>query len=118
MQSNNLQEDMRKVYDQFMDMFKKAGETEPGYAKAFMKFAHEGTKDGALSRKMKELIAISLSVVQHCKYCIAYHVKGALDLGATPKEIMEASLVAGLQGGGPAVAQFKYVIDSIKDFAK
>jgi len=117
MEKQELHEDMKRVYNQFMDMFKKAAEVEPGYAKAFMGFANEATKAGEISKKDKELIVISLSVIQHCKYCIAFHVKAAFELGATPGEIMEAALVAGIQGGGPAVAQLKYVMDAIRDFS-
>ncbi len=98
MSKNDLNEDMKKVYDQFTDMYQKMAGVDPNYAKAFMAFAEAGTRDGALSRKTKELIAISLSVAQHCKYCIAYHVKAALELKATPAEIMEAAFVAGIQG--------------------
>ncbi|MCD6122051.1 MAG: carboxymuconolactone decarboxylase family protein [Spirochaetales bacterium] len=111
-----LREDMKHVYAQFMDIFKKAGEAVPGYADAFMKFVGEGEKDGALSHKTKELISISLSIVQHCKFCIAFHVKEAIDAGATSQEILEASLVAGVMGGGPAVAYFRYVLDAVTDF--
>ena len=36
-----------------------------------------------------ELIALALSIAARCEWCISYHVKSALDAGATKKELME-----------------------------
>ncbi len=112
-----LAADMVRYYDQFMDLLKVAGKVEPGYEKAFMEFVKQGEKPGALSTKIKELMSIALGVTAHCPYCIAFHTKNALKEGAKRQEIMEAALVAGLFGGGPAVAYMRYVIDACDQFA-
>lgn len=111
-----LEADMQKYYDQFMDLLKKAGETEPGYAKALTEFVKQAEKPGALSTKTKELISIALGVTAHCPFCIAFHTKNAIKEGATRQEIIEAGLVAGLMGGGPAVAYLRYVLDACDQF--
>ncbi len=113
---SDLSIDMKKYLDQFMDLFKKVGEADPEYAKALMNFVHQAEKEGALSTKVKELISIALSITAHCPFCIAFHVKNAIEAGATKQEIIEAGLVAGLMGGGPAVAYLRYLLDACEQF--
>jgi AhpD family alkylhydroperoxidase len=58
-------------------------------------------KDGALSVKVKELIAVAVAVTTQCPYCIDAHVKKAKAAGATEAELTEATLVsAALRAGG------------------
>ncbi len=111
-----LAADMTRIYEQFMDLMRIAGEAEPGYARAFMAFVQQGEKDGALSSKTKQLISIALSVTARCQYCIAFHTRSAIEAGATRQEILEAALVAGVMGGGPAVAHLRYVVDACEQF--
>jgi len=60
-------------------------------------------KDGALTTKQKELIALGIAIGARCDYCIAIHVKKCLEAGATLAEIGETCGVAILMGGGPAL---------------
>lgn len=115
-QNEQLSDDMNKYYDQFMDVMKTLGENSPEYIKGFVEFVKAGEKNGALSSKFKELISVALSVVTQCPYCIAYHVKNAIKEGATKQEIIESAMVAGVMGGGPAVAHIKLVIDACDQF--
>lgn len=112
----NLSEDMKRYYDGFVDMFKKIQQIDPNYAKAFMGLVKESEKEGALSTKVKELISVALGVAARCQYCIAIHVKNAIEAGATKQEILEAAFVAGLMGGGPALTYIKYVFDACEQF--
>ncbi len=111
-----LAADMNHYLEQFQDLLKKAGEAEPGYAKALMEFVKQAEKPGALSTKTKELISVALGVTAQCPFCIAFHTKNAVKEGATKQEILEAGLVAGLMGGGPAVAYLRYVLDACDQF--
>jgi len=108
-----IETNMGRYYDQFMDLLEKAGKIVPGYTKALMEFVKQAEKPGALSTKTKELISIALSITAHCPFCIAFHTKNAAKAGATKQEILEAGLVAGLMGGGPAVAHMRYLLDAI-----
>jgi len=72
--------------------------------------------DGALSKKHKELIATALSVAVRCDRCIAHHVRGCLDNGATRQEVLEAAGVAVLLGGGPALMYAESVLQALNDF--
>ena len=60
------------------------------------------TADGALSRKVKELLTLGTSIAARCDGCIAYHTQGALKAGATRPEILDVIGVAIFMGGGPS----------------
>jgi AhpD family alkylhydroperoxidase len=67
---------------------------KPEMAKAFADFSQIVFKDGALSSKVKNLIAIGVAHTTQCPWCIEGHVKRAKELGATDEEIAEAVFVA------------------------
>lgn len=81
---------------------------------AWRRFTAAAHADGALTRRQKELIAVSVSIVKGCERCISYHVKAALMHGASPAEILEAGLVAVIMDGGPAIAHLGLVLDAIE----
>jgi len=63
---------------------------------------HRGAmKEGVLSRAMKEIIALVISVVDECDGCVAAHARAAARHGATPEQVAEALGVALLMMGGP-----------------
>ena len=82
----------------------KLAKVNPGLAKSFMQdFVPKSLADGALTHREKELIALGIAIQSNCDYCIAMHVKKALDAGISKEEIGEVCGVAVLMGGGPAL---------------
>jgi len=73
----------------------------PEIGRAFGSLFQGLMKDGALSAKHKELIALGIGVAVHCEPCVDAHVAKCLKLGATEEEIMEATGVGVVMGGGP-----------------
>jgi AhpD family alkylhydroperoxidase len=61
----------------------------PEVMKAFSQIAQAALAPKALDAKTKELVALGISVAIRCDDCIAFHVKAALDRGATYEEIAE-----------------------------
>lgn len=57
--------------------------------------------DGALSAKVKELMALAIGIQAGCEGCIVFHAAGAAKHGATREEALEAIGVAVMMGGGP-----------------
>ena len=110
--------DAKKYYEQATHTLKALGKIHPNAMKGFQDFIGNVKKDGALSQKTKELIGIALSITKQCKFCVAWHVKNALDAGATRDEIIETSLVAGTLDGGPALMFTTYVLKALDDFEK
>jgi len=72
-------------------------------------------KEGKLSIKEKEFIALGIAVSARCEYCIYFHTASAMESGATEEEILEAASVAVYMGGGPAFSYIKYVIDALEE---
>lgn len=85
---------------------------EPSAVNALYRYKHEIFKDGALSVKEKELIAVALSCVMKCEACLDVHAKEALKRGATKEQLREAMMVA-LYLTGPAALVWTPVIDDL-----
>lgn len=68
---------------------------------------------GALDKKTKELLALSIAVSIRCDGCVAYHARGAQRTGATRQEVAEALGVAIQMGGGPSL---NYAADALRAF--
>ncbi|MBD3389288.1 MAG: carboxymuconolactone decarboxylase family protein [Candidatus Altiarchaeales archaeon] len=109
-------EQMNDVLGEVNGSLKLLNERYPEQMKAFGSFMRSAEKEGTLSHKSKELISIALSVAKHCRWCIAFHVKNALDAGATEEEIMETCFVAALMGGGPSLMYTQLVVKALDDF--
>ena len=72
----------------------------PETAKAFDNLITATFKDGALSFKTKEFIAIGVAVSMGCEDCMEHHINIAKKLGATKEEIAEAMSVGFEMGIG------------------
>lgn len=71
--------------------------------RAFSALAQAATRDGALDKKTKELIALALSVQARCDPCIGFHAEACAKLGATRAEVEEAIGMCIYMGGGPSL---------------
>ena len=85
----------------------------PDTLKGFDAMAAAAMRDGALSAKTKELIALALGVAAHCDGCLGFHVKALVRLGVTRAEIEETLGVAVYMGGGPSLM---YAADALSAF--
>jgi len=72
----------------------------PNINQKFVDFYREVFKDGVLSIKTKELIAIAVSLGAGCEPCYETHLEKAKKLGNTDEEIREAIAVAELVAAG------------------
>jgi len=61
-------------------------------------------KDGALSHKLKRLMALAVALRAGCTGCIIYQTKMAVENGASKAEVLEAVSVAIAMGGTTASA--------------
>jgi AhpD family alkylhydroperoxidase len=109
--------EMQESVDQVTDMMTELSNYQPQSLRHFKAFMGQVLKEGVLDTKVKELIAIGTGITARCKYCIAIHVKKALDAGATRDEILEASTVAILMGGGPAMTYIVEVKKALDEFS-
>lgn len=86
----------------------------PESMEAWRNFSRTVFKDGALSGKTKQLIALAVAHVTQCPYCIRSHTKDALRKGASKEEMMEAIWVAAEMRAGAATAHAAIAIDEMQ----
>lgn len=89
----------------------------PDPIKAFGTLSREAQKSGALDHKVKELIALAISVSTRCDGCIAYHARNSVRAGASRQEVAEALAVAVQMGGGPAMVHAADALRAYDEFA-
>lgn len=79
---------------------------------------HKATfADGALTTKVKELMAFAIATHDQCDGCIAYHAKAAAVAGATVEEAAEAIGVSMLMSGGPGTVYGPRAYAAFTEFA-
>jgi AhpD family alkylhydroperoxidase len=89
----------------------------PDVMKAFASLAQAALADRALDPKTKELIALGISVAIRCDDCIAFHVKAAVDRGATREEVLETLGMAVYMGAGPSAMYASHALGAYSQFA-
>ncbi len=96
------------------EYFPKMRQFDDNFYSAMINQEKAAFKDGHLTLKMKEFIAIALSISTKCPYCIPYHVKRALKAGASKEELLEVAEVAIAMGGLPAATYTTMMIEAIE----
>ena len=79
--------------------------------KAFLDMEEAAYSDGALSKKVKELIAVGASVLVNCESCMQWHIEQAAQAGASMSEVLEAVEVGIEMGGGPATVSARFALE-------
>ena len=105
--------------DRYRAVLKKVpalGAAQPEVMKSFGGLHKAGTATGALDAKTKELMALAISIVVRCDDCIAYHIRDAIEAGATREELADAIGVAILMGGGPSMIYATHAIEAVDQF--
>ena len=90
----------------------------PDVMKAFSGMAQAALVPKALDAKSKELIAIGISVAIRCDDCIAFHVKAAMEHGATRQEVVDTLGMAIYMGAGPSVMYASHAIEAFEQYSK
>jgi AhpD family alkylhydroperoxidase len=90
----------------------------PDTLQGFSAMAQAATRDGALSKKTKELIALALGVAAYCEGCIGFHAQALVRLGATRQEVEETLGMAVYMGGGPSLMYAADAIAAFEQFQK
>ncbi len=85
----------------------------PDVMNAFGALSVACTKDGALDKKTKELIALALGIAMHCDGCIGFHTQALVKLGVTRQELLETLSCAVYMGGGPSLM---YAAEALQAF--
>ncbi len=78
---------------------------------AFLQMEAATFSGGAPSKKVKELIAVGISVKSDCESCMQWHIDQAAAAGATMREVLEAVEVGIEMGGGPATVSARFALE-------
>lgn len=92
----------------------KMKEQAPEIAQGFGSFYRTMMKEGALSLREKELIALGIGLALRCTPCIDLHVQGCLKAGASREQVLEAAQVAVMMQGGPAFTYVPEVLNALQ----
>jgi AhpD family alkylhydroperoxidase len=89
----------------------------PELMAGFSAMAQAATKDGALDKKSKELIAMALAVANHCDGCIGFHSQTLVKLKTTREELLETLSMAIYMGGGPSLMYAAEALEAFEEFS-
>lgn len=93
------------------ELARERRELAPEADAAFRAFGQAVFREGALSVRTKQLIAVAVAHVTQCPWCIRGHTKAALREGASRAELMEAIWVAAEMRAGAAQAHALLALD-------
>jgi 4-carboxymuconolactone decarboxylase len=105
-------------YDSWPSTMGAVKAAAPDIGKAFGPFFQTLMKDGALSVRHKELIALGIAVATRCEPCIYAHVEKCVKNGASREEVLEAAGVAVMMGGGPVYTYTPIVVAALDHLQK
>ncbi|MBC8274973.1 MAG: carboxymuconolactone decarboxylase family protein [Chloroflexi bacterium] len=90
----------------------------PDVMSAYNMLRDNAYKDGALSHKVKRLIALGIALRAGCTQCILHQTKLGVEAGASKAEVMEAVSVAIAMSGSTAIGWSWRVIRMLEELGK
>ena len=111
-----MKTDYVEMYKTLEDRLAQLGSEIPGPMSGFARLHKKAVEEGALSSKVKEMMALAISIVVGCEGCIAYHIHDAVAAGATRQELLETIGVGILMGGGPGSIYGAHALDAVEQF--
>lgn len=112
-----MSDSFKELTDNLNSSLAKLRKDIPEVTSAFTQLAQSATKDGALDKKTKELIALAIGVSSHCAGCIGFHVKALVRLGVTREELTETLGMAVYMGGGPSLMYAADALSAFEEFS-
>lgn len=95
MHYEQMSTDVRK---EAVDLYKAL----PEVMRSFQGLMSTVGKEGALSTKTKELMALAIAISSKCEGCLVFHIQNAIKHGASREEVAETIAVSIEMGGGPS----------------
>jgi AhpD family alkylhydroperoxidase len=108
-----LTEEAKSFYQHAATRMSKAKTLAGDATKGFHGLFQAVMKDGALSLREKELVALGIGVALRCDPCVFAHVQKAREAGASREQIVETAGVAVMMQGGPAYTYLPKVVAAL-----
>ena len=113
---NHMTIDYLELRNHLEERLTQFGRELPGPMSGFARLHKKAVEDGALSAKVKELMALAISIAVGCEGCIAYHTHDAIQAGATRPELLETIGVGVMMAGGPGTIYAAHALDAVDQF--
>jgi alkylhydroperoxidase/carboxymuconolactone decarboxylase family protein len=97
--------------------FGNIGEFQKSLADKFFSYYGEVFAEGELSAREKSLIALAVSHVVQCPYCIDAYTVDAMEKGYTEGQMMEAVHVAAAIRGGASLVHGVQMMNRVKELS-
>jgi len=107
-----------ELYNEFMQQKEKLEKELPDLMAMERGAWDEAYKDGALSRKVKRLMALAIALRAGCTSCIIGQTIRAIEAGATRDEVVETISVAMVVGGTTGFAEGYRVMKLLDEMGK
>jgi AhpD family alkylhydroperoxidase len=108
--------DYIETYQHLEERLTQLGAEIPGPMGGFARLHKKAVGAGALSQRIKEMMALAISIVVGCDGCIAYHVHDAVEAGATRPELLETIGVGLMMGGGPGSIYAAHALEAVEQY--
>lgn len=105
--------DAKSYYESNPSRMARAKAAAPAAVKGFGGLFQAVMKDGALTAREKELIALGIGMALRCDSCIYAHVEKALKAGATREQVIEVAGVAVMMQGGPTYTYLPKLVEAL-----
>lgn len=105
--------DANTFYHEWPARMSHAKASAPEAVKGFGSLYQSVMKEGALTVREKELVALAIGLALRCDACIYVHVEKALKAGATRQQVIEAAGVAVMMQGGPTYTYLPKLVEAL-----
>ncbi|KGU99580.1 alkylhydroperoxidase AhpD family core domain protein [Burkholderia pseudomallei MSHR4032] len=111
-----LPQSYRELTGEVATQMRALRKTQPDLMSAFAALAAAGTKEGALGKETRELVALGIAIASRCDDCIGFHVQTLVKLGTTREEFEDLSATAVYMGGGPSMMYAAHALRAVEEF--
>ena len=111
-------ENQIKLNEERLELLGKLKQILPDFMAAEYAVIDLAYEDGALSRKIKRLMALAIALRARCTNCILGQTQLALEAGATKEEILETLQVVTVMSGTTGMAESLRVIRFLEEQGK
>ncbi|MCY4300938.1 MAG: carboxymuconolactone decarboxylase family protein [Aestuariivita sp.] len=106
-----------RFLDETVDRIGVLQKQTPEMFNGFHTMSRAAKRNGALSEKTKELIALGIAISTRCDSCIGFHTQSLVRLGVSREEFCEALEMIGYMGGGPSLAFGAKALEAFDEFS-
>ena len=110
--------DWKNFLDNARNGFNELRKVTPETFEGFSQMGKPVKKDGELTEKTKEFIALGIAISTRCESCIGLHIESLIKLNASRDEIIEILAMCCYMGGGPSITFSSKALEAYDQLSK